>query len=114
MEKITVEEFDLTHCAEHLSPEAFDLLAQRALDLTEELCFGRAERKEEEARRAMKEMISYWILAEKDRKNGVQKMTVGNFSVTPLREEPLTVRGVPVSPVALLILQKAGLRECSV
>ena len=111
MTKITPEEFDLTHSAKDLSEEEFAVLADRALDLTEELCFGRADRNEEAARRAMKEMIAFWI-ARNGGKEGApltERESVGNYSVSHKSE--VTVHGVPVSPSALLILNRAGLRD---
>ena len=116
MNKITQEEFDLTHSAKDLTKEKFDLLSDRALDLTEELCFGRASRNEEAARRAMKEMIAFWI-ARNGGKEGVpltEREAVGNYSVTHKNDEAVTVHGVPVSPSALLILNRAGLRDRAV
>ena len=116
MNKITPSEFDLTHSAKDLSEEEFDLLSQRALDLTEELCFGRAERDKDAARRAMKEMIAYWIARDggKEGTPSVARESIGNYSVNHSEEEPITVHGVPVSPSALLILSRAGLRDRSV
>lgn len=113
MERITIEEYDVTHSAKDISPETFDLLSFRALDLTEELCFGRADRDEEAARRAMKEMIGYWITLNKGTEGTpqIRSETVGNYSVNHKEEQALTVHGVPVSPSALLILSRAGLRN---
>lgn len=117
MEAITKTEFELTHSAQDISEQEFDLLAQFALDLTELLCFGRAEQKEESARRAMKEMIAYWI----DR-GGIDALSgpaspkserIGNYSVTNREEEVITLHGVSVSPMALIILDRAGLRNCN-
>lgn len=115
MEAITKTEFDLTHRSEDIDEGEFDLLAQLALDLTDLLCFGRADRDESAARRAMKEMIAYWI-----RRGGNQAVsgqdspkseTVGNYSVTNRDEQLITVRGVAVCPAALVILDRAGLRN---
>lgn len=113
MERITIEEYDVTHSARDVSPETFDLLSYRALDLTEELCFGRANRDEAAARRAMKEMIAYWITLNKGTEGAqrVQSQAVGNYSVTHKEEAVLTVHGVPISPSALLILNQSGLRN---
>ena len=113
MNPITVEEFDLTHSAKDVSSERFEILALRALDLTEELCFGRAAQKETEARRAMKEMIAFWIENDGESDGGVspERETVGNYSVTRTRRSVPTVHGLTVSPAALLILQRAGLRD---
>lgn len=116
MTPITSEEFDLTHSAKDLTEEEFQILSLRALDLTEELCFGRANRNEEAARRAMKEMIAFWI-ARNGGKEGAaltERESVGNYSVTHKNDETVTVHGVPVSPSALLILNRAGLRNRSV
>lgn len=113
MKKITLEEFDTTHCAKGISEEEFSLLSQRALDMTEELCFGRAAQKEDAARRAMKEMIHYWIMRAEDEKGTVERMSVGNFSITRSQASDLHLHGVPLSPTALLILQQAGLRNCN-
>lgn len=115
MDLITIEEFDLTHSAQNVSAEEFSRLSQRAWDLTDELTFGRAERKEEEARRAMKEMIAYWIACGDSASGEVagapKSERIGNYSVTRREEKVLTVHGVPVSPTALLILNRAGLRD---
>ncbi len=118
MDLITIQEFDLTHSARNVSQELFIRLAERARDLTEELCFGRAERNEKEARRAMKEMISYWI-ARGETEPGTpspypKSEAVGNYAITHNEEPALTVHGVSVSPAALLILKQAGLRNCGV
>lgn len=115
MDLITIEEFDLTHSAQNVSEEEFSRLSQRAWDLTDELTFGRAERNEPEARRAMKEMISYWISSGDPTSDGVsgtpKSERIGNYSVIRREEKVLTVHGVPVSPTALLILNRAGLRD---
>ncbi|MBO5214160.1 MAG: hypothetical protein J6B86_05270 [Clostridia bacterium] len=117
MEAITKAEFELTHSAKDVEEKEFDLLARIALDLTELLCFGRAEQKEESARRAMKEMISYWI-----ERGGIDAVSgptnpkserIGNYSVTNREENVITLHGVSVSPAALVILDGAGLRNCN-
>ena len=113
MNPITVTEFNLTHSTKGISEERFEILALRALDLTEELCFGRAARNEKEARRAMKEMISFWIEenGESDRGITVEREAVGNYSVTQNIPKAPSVHGIALSPAALLILQRAGLRD---
>lgn len=115
MNIITKHEFDLTHRSDGIGEEEFLRMAQCALDLTEELCFGRAAKNEPEARRAMKEMISFWI-----ERGGLEAVygnprpkseTVGNYSVTNGEETVPLLQGVSVSPYALLILNRAGLRD---
>ena len=118
MERITIEEFDLTHGSQEISEEDFDLLSQLALDTVDELCFGRASRNKDAARRAMKELISLWIA--RGGRSGVcgpadpKSETVGNYSVTHRDEHLMTVHGITVSPAALMILNSAGLRERAV
>lgn len=113
MTRITLEEYCTTHDGEGVSVKLFDRLAQRARDLTEELCYGRCDRKEDEQRRAMKEMIAYWLELNGGAEGEfpVLRESVGNYSVTHAEPPALFVGGVPVSPAALLILQKAGLRD---
>lgn len=117
MEAITKTEFDLTHRSEEMEEEEFNSLARLALDLTDLLCFGRADQDESAARWAMKEMISYWI--DRGGKSAVSGQTtpksekIGNYSVTHRDEKVITLRGVTVSPAALVILDKAGLRNCN-
>ncbi len=117
MEAITKTEFELTHSSQDISEQEFDLLAQFALELTDLLCFGRAEQKEESARRAMKEMISYWIerggTGAVSSSIGPKSERIGNYSVTNREEEIITLHGVSVSPTALIILDRAGLRNCN-
>ena len=114
MEKITFEEYNLTHQAKNISPEEFENLAQRALDLTEELCFGRIGNKEKDARRAMKEMISHWVRQEERKDLSAEELRVGNFSFKRKNGTDRTLYGISVSPEALLILERAGLRHCGV
>jgi len=113
MDRITLTDFNATHGGEEISPQLFERLSQRAADLTEELTFGRTEGKEEHLRRAMKEMIAYWITLDggTEGRAKIVREDVGNYSATWAQEPVLTVRGVPLSPAALLILQKAGLRD---
>ncbi len=118
MDAITKPEFDLTHRSEDLEEEEFNLLAALALDLADVLCFGRADRDAEAARRAMKEMIAYWIARGGSKAvsgpSGPKSETVGNYSVTNREEKIITVHGVSVSPAALVILDRAGLRNRNV
>lgn len=117
MEAITKTEFESTHSSQDIDDKEFDLLAQNALELTEVLCFGRAENDPESAKRAMKEMIAYWI--ERGGTRGVCGSTnpkserIGNYSVTNREEKVITLHGVAVSPTALVILDRAGLRNCN-
>ncbi len=115
MQAITKTEFDLTHRSENLEEEEFDLLSQLALDLTNLLCFGRADRDEGSARRAMKEMIGYWVA-----RGGMSAVSgqatpkserIGNYSVTNREENAVTLNGVSIAPQALLILDNANLRN---
>ncbi len=117
MEAITKTEFELTHDSQEIAEKEFDLLSQLALDLTSILCFGREDQNENAARRAMKEMIAYWI-----QRGGSTAVSgsvspkserVGNYSVTNREENLITLRGVTVSPGALVILDGAGLRNCN-
>ncbi len=117
MEAITKTEFELTHDSQGITESEFDLLSQLALDLTDLLCFGRENQNESAARRAMKEMITYWI-----QRGGSTAVSgpvspkserVGNYSVTNREEDLITLRGVAVSPAALIILDGAGLRNCN-
>lgn len=115
MELITKTEFDLTHQSDGVGEEEFLLLSELARDLTDLLCFGRQEWNETAARRAMKEMIAYWI--ERGGSKGIsgqaspKSESIGNYSVTNRDETLITVHGVAVSPAALLILDSAGLRD---
>lgn len=115
MEAITKTEFDLTHSSEGIGEEEFVRLSELARDLTDVLCFGRQEWNETAARRAMKEMISYWVSLGGYRAVSGQTTpkseTIGNYSVTHREETVLTVHGVSVAPSALLILDSAGLRD---
>lgn len=119
MEAITKQEFDLTHRSadDSMEEEEFELLARLALDLTEVLCFGRAERNPEAAKRAMKERISYWIARGGSKAvsgpAGPKSESVGNYSITHREEQTVTLHGVTVSPAALIILDGAGLRNCN-
>ena len=64
MNIITKEELLQRYPSEALdrtSEDDFRIMAELALDVTEILCYGRASRKEEAARRAMMEIIAYWI-----------------------------------------------------
>lgn len=117
MKAITKTEFELTHDSQEIEEREFDRLAQLALDLTDLLCFGREDQNESSARRAMKEMISYWI-----QRGGSTAVSgpvspkserVGNYSITNREENLITLRGVTVSPAALVILDGAGLRNCN-
>ncbi len=115
MEVITKSEFERTHGSGDVEEEEFRLLAQLALDTVDLLCFGRAAQKEEAARSAMKELIDYWI--RRGGKNAVygqstpKSESIGNYSVTNREENLITLRGVVISPAALVILDRAGLRN---
>lgn len=117
MEVITKEDFDLNHSTEPIDEKEFELLARLALDVTDLLCFGRANRDEATARRAMEEMIRYWIerggTSAVDGQQKPKSERVGNYSVTHWEEPQITLRGVTVSPAALVILDRAGLRNCN-
>lgn len=115
MELITKTDYDLTHSSEGIGEEEFDRLSELARDLTSVLCFGREAWNESAARRAMKEMISYWISRGGYRAVSGQaspkQESIGNYSVTNREETVPTVHGVSISPSALLILDSAGLRD---
>ncbi len=117
MEAITKTEFDLTHRSDDTEEEEFKVLSQLALDLTDLLCFGRADQNQEAARRAMKEMIAYWIA--RGGSKGISQSpdpkseSIGNYSVTNREENLITLRGVAIAPGALIILERAGLRNCN-
>ena len=116
MEAITRTEFESTHSAQDIDKKEFTRLSQLALDLTNLLCFGRADLNEAAARKAMKEMIDYWIsrggVSAVSDKASPKSERVGNYSVT--HRDGVTLNGVPVSPAALMILDGAGLRNRNV
>lgn len=114
MKPITKQEFSATHTLAEIEDKRFSVLAARAVDLTEELCFGRTAKNEAEARRAMKEMIAFWIDHEDAESNDTVSERIGNYSATRDPDRAVTVHGVPVSPAALLILSRAGLRDHAV
>ncbi len=115
MQLITKEDFDARYPHIQVEETDFELLAQLAATLTEYLCFGRQNRNPQAAKQAMEEMIVYW--AERGGKSAADARTlpkserVGNYSVTHREEGALTVRGVTVSPTALLILDNGDLRN---
>ncbi len=115
MEAITKTEFDLTYQSNDVDEEEFQRLSLLALDLTELLCFGRADQKESAAKRAMKEMIAYWIdrggTAAVNGSSSPKSERIGNYSVTNRDETILTLNGVSIAPSALVILDNAGLRN---
>ncbi|MBQ1965718.1 MAG: hypothetical protein IIV79_03545 [Clostridia bacterium] len=116
MQAITRTEFEMTHTSQDIDKKDFQRLSQSALDLTELLCFGRADLNETAARNAMKEMIDYWIsrggVAALSDKASPKSERVGNYSVT--HREGVSLNGIPISPAALLILDNAGLRNRNV
>lgn len=126
MKPITLEQYRLTRDPGELTEAQFDLLAQKALSVTQYLCFERADRNESEAAKAMEAMIAAWIREETDaeeRKTArdITHETVGNYSVTYSRRDngetngpAFTILGLTVSPEAVMILDNAGLREHAV
>lgn len=114
MKPITIQEFSVTHELGDTDEKRYSILAARALDLTEELCFGRTEKNEAQAKRAMKEMIAFWIDHGEEEHNETVSERIGNYSATRDPDRAVTVHGVPVSPAALLILSSAGLRDHAV
>ena len=117
MEAITKADFDLNYSTDPIDDKEFAILAQLALDLTDLLCFGRTDRNEASARRAMEEMIRYWIehggVSAVGGQQNPKSERVGNYSITHRDEPQITLRGVTVSPAALVILDRAGLRNCN-
>ena len=112
MELITREEFDRIHSSEGVSDEDFFLMAQLAADVTNLITFGRGGKREEEAKRAMTEMVAYWIARKTVSGQASPKSeSVGNYSVTNRDETVLTVRGVSICPAAMVILDSAGLLD---
>ena len=110
MKAITKTEFDVNHRWDHIENEKFQHLSQLALDLTDLLCFGRADQNEPEARRAMSEMISYWL--EQGSTNATPKSErIGNYSVTNQDKREISLHGLSIAPGALIILDRAGLRN---
>ena len=112
MEPLTKNEFEETHSSEGISEEDFELMAALAEDLTALLCLNRQDRDPAAARRAMKEMISYWITHRGTA--GVdhpKSERMGNYSITHRENALLTVRGVAVAPGAMVILDRAGLTD---
>lgn len=121
MKIITKEEFAARYPSEELSStpeEEFAGMAATAADLTDVLCFGRADRDENASERAMVEMIRYWIEREgysaAARAHGIEREAIGNYSVTYTDGNTVTLYGLAVAPAALLILDRAGLRNRNV
>lgn len=89
-------------------------MAQTAAGVVQELCFGREETNETAAKWAMGEMIADW-----SSKGGMKYLRgnrsaknerIGNYSVEYGTPQEMSVKGIPVSPAALIILEGAGLR----
>lgn len=121
MKPITKEEFAARYPSEELtatSEEEFSGMAATAADLTDVLCFGRASRDEAAAGRAMVEMIRYWIerggYSAATRAYGIEREAVGNYSVSYTDRDTVTLHGLAVAPAALIILDRAGLRNRNV
>ncbi len=115
MQPITKSAFDLRYPDSDVREEDFEILAELALTLTDYLCFGRADKNPEAAEKAMTEMVAYWV--ERGGKSATDGNTlpkserVGNYAVTYREDSALTVRGITVAPAALLILDRADLRN---
>ena len=119
MTAVTYEEYKAEYGTPPVTEAEFGRLAQRALVAVRNLCFGREDRDETAARKAMKEILAFWISRGGEAGMTEDRLTagetVGNYSVSYKKKEgDLSCFGLCISPTALMILTDAGLRDPAV
>ena len=116
---ISKTDFETNRGAVSVSDADFQRLSECAERVVDTLCFGRADRNEEAARKAMTVLIAAWLddggLSALNPDKDITHETVGNYSVSySLPKTERTLFGLPVTAEALMILDLAGLRDPAV